>query len=92
MKPRDLELLPELASHRVAHIIVGGVAAILEGAPNPTLGLEVRALDLETLIETEKQAGATGTAPCCRSGSRHWRPERSADVRPMRRDAERSPP
>lgn len=31
MRPRYLELLTELGSYGVSHIVVGGVAAILEG-------------------------------------------------------------
>lgn len=40
MRPSFLELLRTLDRHRVAHIVVGGVAAILEGAPVTTLDLD----------------------------------------------------
>jgi hypothetical protein len=39
--PRFLELLRTLERHSVEHVIVGGVAAILEGAPMTTLDLDV---------------------------------------------------
>jgi hypothetical protein len=41
MTPRFLELLRALHRHAVDHVIVGGVAAILEGAPMTTLDLDV---------------------------------------------------
>jgi hypothetical protein len=41
MTPRFLDLLRALDRHSVEHIIVGGVAAILEGAPMTTLDLDV---------------------------------------------------
>ena len=41
MTPRFLELLRALHRHSVDHVIVGGVAAILEGAPMTTLDLDV---------------------------------------------------
>jgi Nucleotidyl transferase of unknown function (DUF2204) len=39
--PRFLELLRALDRHGVEHVVVGGVAAILEGAPMTTLDLDV---------------------------------------------------
>lgn len=39
--PRYLELLEALARHGVDFIVVGGVAAVLEGAPITTLDLDV---------------------------------------------------
>lgn len=39
--PRYLELLSALARHGVDFIVVGGVAAVLEGAPITTLDLDV---------------------------------------------------
>ena len=41
MTPKFLELLRALDRHAVDHVIVGGVAAILEGAPMTTLDLDV---------------------------------------------------
>jgi predicted nucleotidyltransferase len=41
MAPSFLELLRALERHSVEHVIVGGVAAILEGAPMTTLDLDV---------------------------------------------------
>jgi len=41
VRPRFLELLRHLAGHEVDFIVVGGVAAILEGVPITTLDLEV---------------------------------------------------
>ena len=41
MAPRFLELLRALDRHGVEHVVVGGVAAILEGAPMTTLDLDV---------------------------------------------------
>lgn len=41
MKPSFLELLRSLERHGVDHVVVGGVAAILEGAPIATLDLDV---------------------------------------------------
>jgi len=41
MTPRFLDLLRALDRHAVEHVIVGGVAAILEGAPMTTLDLDV---------------------------------------------------
>lgn len=41
MTSRFLELLRALDRHAVEHVIVGGVAAILEGAPMTTLDLDV---------------------------------------------------
>ena len=40
MRPRFLELLAALERHGVEHVIVGGVAAIVEGAPLATLDLD----------------------------------------------------
>lgn len=40
-RPRYLELLRVLSQHQVDFIVVGGVAAILEGAPISTLDLDV---------------------------------------------------
>lgn len=39
--PRYLDILEILARHQVEHIIVGGVAAILEGAPVSTFDLDI---------------------------------------------------
>ncbi len=39
--PRYLEILKVLARHQVEHIVVGGVAAILEGAPVSTFDLDI---------------------------------------------------
>ena len=39
--PRYLDILETLARHRVEHIVVGGVAAILEGAPISTFDLDI---------------------------------------------------
>jgi hypothetical protein len=48
--PKFLELLRALDRHRVAHVVVGGVAAILEGAPITTLDLDfVYRLDQENI-------------------------------------------
>jgi hypothetical protein len=41
MTPRFLELLRALDRHSIDHVVVGGVAAILEGAPMTTLDLDV---------------------------------------------------
>lgn len=41
MRPRFLELLRALDQHDVEFVVVGGVAAILEGAPVTTLDLDV---------------------------------------------------
>ncbi len=41
MKPSFLELLRTLDRHGVDHVVVGGVAAILAGAPITTLDLDV---------------------------------------------------
>jgi hypothetical protein len=41
MTPRFLDLLRALDRHAVEHVIVGGVAAILEGAPMTTLDLDI---------------------------------------------------
>jgi hypothetical protein len=41
MIPRFLELLRALNRHQVEHVVVGGVAAILEGAPMTTVDLDV---------------------------------------------------
>lgn len=41
MKPKYLEQLRILVNHQVDFIVVGGVAAILEGAPIATLDLDV---------------------------------------------------
>jgi hypothetical protein len=41
IKPSFLELLRTLAGHGVEHVVVGGVAAILEGAPITTFDLDV---------------------------------------------------
>jgi hypothetical protein len=39
--PRYLDILEVLAEHQVEHIVVGGVAAILEGAPVSTFDLDI---------------------------------------------------
>jgi hypothetical protein len=39
--PRYLDILEILARHQVEHIVVGGVAAILEGAPVSTFDLDI---------------------------------------------------
>jgi hypothetical protein len=39
--PRYLDILEALARHQVEHIVVGGVAAILEGAPISTFDLDI---------------------------------------------------
>jgi hypothetical protein len=39
--PRYLDILETLARHQVEHIVVGGVAAILEGAPISTFDLDI---------------------------------------------------
>lgn len=39
--PRYLDILEVLARHHVEHIVVGGVAAILEGAPVSTFDLDI---------------------------------------------------
>jgi len=39
--PRYLDILEVLARHQVEHIVVGGVAAILEGAPVSTFDLDI---------------------------------------------------
>jgi hypothetical protein len=39
--PRYLDILEVLARHQVDHIVVGGVAAILEGAPVSTFDLDI---------------------------------------------------
>lgn len=39
--PRFLDILKVLASHQVEFVVVGGVAAILEGAPVSTLDLDI---------------------------------------------------
>jgi len=41
MKPDLLALLSALSRHGVEHVVVGGVAAILEGAPITTLDLDI---------------------------------------------------
>jgi hypothetical protein len=41
MTPKFLELLRALDRHAIDHVVVGGVAAILEGAPMTTLDLDV---------------------------------------------------
>ncbi len=41
MSPRYLELLRALGRHGVRYVVVGGVAAILEGAPITTLDLDI---------------------------------------------------
>lgn len=41
MRPRFLELLRVLERNGVQHVVVGGVAAILEGAPLATLDLDI---------------------------------------------------
>jgi hypothetical protein len=41
IKPSFLELLRTLAGNGVEHVVVGGVAAILEGAPITTFDLDV---------------------------------------------------
>ena len=41
MKPDLLALLRALSRHGVEHVVVGGVAAILEGAPISTLDLDI---------------------------------------------------
>lgn len=52
--PDFLELLRTLDRHRVAHVVVGGVAAILEGAPITTLDLDfVYRLDEENIRTLE---------------------------------------
>lgn len=71
MKPDFLELFRALDGAGVEHVVVGGVAAILEGAPIAILdldivyqpdhdnlqrlvsGLEVRVLDLASIIESK---------------------------------------
>jgi hypothetical protein len=41
MKPSFLDLLASLHTHRVDFVVVGGVAALIEGAPITTLDLDV---------------------------------------------------
>ncbi|MGH9379760.1 MAG: hypothetical protein ACRD2Z_03995 [Thermoanaerobaculia bacterium] len=56
MRPRFLQLLQALDRHAVDFVVVGGVAAILEGAPITTLDLDfvyrVEAGNLERLAAT----------------------------------------
>ena len=54
---RILELLEQ---HDVAYVVVGGVAAVLQGAPVTTIdvgGLKIRVLNLRALIEDKKALG-----------------------------------
>ena len=54
---RILELLEQ---HGVAYVVVGGVAAVLQGAPVTTIdvgGLKIRVLNLRALIEDKKALG-----------------------------------
>jgi hypothetical protein len=61
MKPRFLELLTALSREGVDHVVVGGVAALLEGAPITTLDLDfVYAADERNLERLEAVLEALG--------------------------------
>jgi len=60
VRPRFLELLRLLARQEVDFIVVGGVAAILEGVPisvREIADLRIRVLELARVIKTKEQAG-----------------------------------
>jgi len=61
---RILELLEQ---HDVAYVVVGGVAAVLQGAPVTTFdigGLQIRVLNLRALIENKRVSAARRTRSC----------------------------
>lgn len=70
MRPKYFELLEVLSRHEVDFIVVGGVAAILEGAPITTLDLDVvydlRPANLERLITALKSLNARYRDPAGR--------------------------
>lgn len=74
MSPRYLELLRALARGNVDYIVVGGVAAILEGAPITTLDLDIlydrRPENLEHLLAVLRSVDA------------HYRDPAGRDIRP----------
>jgi hypothetical protein len=65
--PRFKDALEILAKHRVDLVVVGGVAAVLSGAPIATFdpdvvtisvgSAKVRVLSLSALIQTKEEAG-----------------------------------
>lgn len=76
-KPDFLEILRTLAAHEVAFILVGGVGAVLQGAPIATFDLDVvhsrnpENLDRLMAALTALEAVARG------QGGRHLRPTRA---------------
>jgi len=69
--PRFAEILEVLSRHRVELILVGGVAAILEGAPVSTLDLDVVVQptpeDRERLLDALEELHARYLDPLRRS-------------------------
>ncbi|MCP3962385.1 MAG: hypothetical protein GY719_31465 [bacterium] len=69
-KPRYFQLLQLLSSHDVDFIVVGGVAAILEGAPITTLDLDIvyerSGENLERLMEVLRTVKASYRDPAGR--------------------------
>ncbi len=67
--PRFLEILKVLTRHRVDFIIVGGVSAVLHGAPVTTFDLDVvHARNRENvlrLISALEELEALRFCPCC---------------------------
>lgn len=78
--PRYLELLERLDRGKVRFIVVGGVAAILEGAPITTLDLDVvyerSPENLERLLEVLESVEANTAIPRVVISSRRWRSSR----------------
>lgn len=74
MRPRYLELLTALSAHRVSFIVVGGVAAILEGAP-------VTTLDLDILLDAAP-ANLARLQACLEEVDAHYRDPAGRDLRP----------
>ncbi len=77
MKPsRFFELLEVLTHHSVNYIVVGGVAAIVEGAP-------VTTLDLDIVIEHEAE-NVESTLEALRSIKAHYRDLAGRHITPTR--------
>lgn len=53
---RFLDILRVLSRHEADFIVVGGAAAILEGAPISTLDLDILMLRLEAVIQSKEEA------------------------------------
>lgn len=55
--PDFLAILRALCDHHVDFIVIGGVSAVIQGAPLATFDLEIRVLNLATLIKLREELG-----------------------------------